>query len=72
MSDIKKAYRPDFGFKETLEFEDRKPGWLALLEAIKKYPQEKRLSKHIKESLKVHNKKRKIEEKKTEELKKKL
>lgn len=47
ISDIKKRYHPDFGFKELIEYKP-KSGWEYLADLISKYPKRERMMNIIK------------------------
>jgi hypothetical protein len=47
ISDIKKRYHPDFGFKELIEYKP-KSGWAYLADLISKYPKRERMMNIIK------------------------
>lgn len=42
ISDLKKQYHPDFGYKEELNFK-KQTGWSFLLEVISKFPKRERM-----------------------------
>jgi hypothetical protein len=47
ISDMKKGYYPDFGYKENIDFKQRKSGWAVLTDFISKYPKSERVSNII-------------------------
>ena len=48
LSDLKEKYVPDFGYKELIEYKQRKSGWSFLLDIISKYPKREQMINIIK------------------------
>ena len=44
ISDMKKTYHPDFGYKENIEYKKSKSGWAFLLDVISDVPKSERMS----------------------------